>query len=57
MLRAWFAPIPLPAGEEWGSIALPKVSPDDLQAIAKALRNSASSLKEMAVAEIARKLE
>ena len=57
MLRAWFAPIPLPVGEEWGSIALPKVSPDDLQAIAKALSNSASSLKEMAVAEIARKLE
>jgi len=57
MLRAWVSPIPLPVGEEQGSIALPKVSPDDLQAIAKTLRNSASSLREMAVAEIAQKVE
>jgi|GEM_PF-574672 len=57
MLRAWFAPIPLPAGEEQGCILLPKVSVEDLQAIVKVLRKSASSLKGMAVAEIARKLE
>jgi len=57
MLRAWFAPIPLLAGEKRGSILLPKASPDDLQAIVKALKKSASSLKGMAVAEIARKLE
>ena len=57
MLRAWFAPIPLPEGEERGSISLPKVSPEDLQAVVKVLRKSESNLKGMTVAEITRKLE
>ena len=57
MLRSWFSPIPLPAGERQGNVLLPKVSAEDLQAIVKALRKSASILKGMAVAEIARKLE
>ena len=57
MLRAWFAPIPLPAGEEQRNALLPKVSAEDLRAVAKTLKKFASNLRGMKASEIARKLE
>ncbi len=56
-MRAWFAPLPLPAGEGQGEIVLPKVSPEDLLAVASSLREAGMRLRELIVSEIAQKLE
>jgi len=56
-MRAWFAPLPLPAVEGRGEIVLPKVSPEDLLVVASSLREAGKRLRELTVSEIAQKLD
>ncbi|MCS7187273.1 MAG: acyl-CoA reductase [Armatimonadota bacterium] len=56
-MRAWFAPIPLPAGDERDEIVLPKVSVEDLFAVTNSLKEAGKQLKRLQVHEIAKKLD
>lgn len=56
-MRAWFAPLPLPSGEERGEIVLPKVGVEDLLAVASSLKEAGKGLKKLPVSEIAKKLD
>jgi len=55
-MRAWFAPIPLPAGEQRGEIVLPKVGLKDILTVTGSLKEAGRQLKKLPVSEIARKL-
>lgn len=57
MLKAWFSPISLAAGETRNGVLLPEVSSEDLKAAVRALTEAGKNLRGMSVSEIARKLE
>ncbi|MCS7193009.1 MAG: hypothetical protein NZ937_08520 [Armatimonadetes bacterium] len=56
-MKAWFSPVPLSFGEQTEGIFLPQINAEGLSVIAKALKTSAKTLKEIPVTEIARKVE
>ncbi len=55
-MRGWFASLPLAPKEEENGLVLPKVTPEDLRAIAKSLKEAKKTLEAIPASEIAIRL-